>query len=254
MPLARRYAHPEVERRFLLAGVPPGLTGGRLVVDRYLPGTRLRLREVREPGSAVTRKLGQRIREGSGPGRIWHTSLELDVAEWELLCGLGGQVLVKARHTVRLAGGRTISVDVLGGRHTGLVLAEVDLAGVSGSRPAETDLAGTLQVAGLPVVREVTAEEEYTGGALAAGARAGPWDVVVYQRPGCGFCHRLRDALAGLGGRVHWVDVWQDEPAAAFVRAVNAGAETVPTVVVGAEVWTNPDPARVVERLGRGSG
>src|SRR5690606_26760305 len=88
MPLARRYAHPEVERRFLLAGVPPGLTGGRLVVDRYLPGTRLRLREVREPGSAVTRKLGQRIREGSGPGRIWHTSLELDEAEWELLCGL----------------------------------------------------------------------------------------------------------------------------------------------------------------------
>lgn len=186
MPLARRYAHPEVERRFLLAGVPPGLTGGRLVVDRYLPGTRLRLREVREPGSAVTRKLGQRIREGSGPGRIWHTSLELDEAEWELLCGLGGQVLVKARHTVRLAGGRTISVDVLGGRHTGLVLAEVDLAGVSGSRPAETDLAGTLQVAGLPVVREVTAEEEYTGARSPRVPGPGPGTSSCTSAPAAG--------------------------------------------------------------------
>jgi CYTH domain-containing protein/glutaredoxin len=248
MPLARRYDHPEVERRFLLATVPPDLTGGRLVVDRYLPGTRLRLREIRQAGS-VTRKLGQKIREATGPERVRHTSTELDDAEWELLSRLGGQVLVKARHPVPLDGGGTVAVDVFGGRHAGLVLAEVDLA-ADGDVPHEGDeLAPVLEAAGLRVVREVTAEEAFTGGALAAGASAVPWEAVVYERPGCGYCLRLEHALEDLAERVHRVDIWQDEAAAAFVRAVNAGAETVPTVVVGAEVWTNPDPARVVERL-----
>lgn len=74
--------------------------------------------------------------------------------------------------------------------------------------------------------------------------------VVVYWRPGCPFCARLR---RGLGGQRHaalWVNIWADEDAAAFVRSVNDGNETVPTVVVGASgVWTNPDPKRVREAL-----
>lgn len=168
-----RYARPEVERRFLLATVPAGLPVGRLLVDRYLPGTRLRLREVREAGGEVTRKLGQRVREGTGPGRVWHTSVLLDEAEWALLSGLGGHPLVKARHTVWLDDDDlTVAVDVLAGRHTGTVLAEVDLHGRD--RAEEADLTSALAAAGLDVVREVTREEDYTGGGLAPGRPPGP--------------------------------------------------------------------------------
>lgn len=73
--------------------------------------------------------------------------------------------------------------------------------------------------------------------------------VVVYWRPGCLFCARLRRDLGDLGERAHWVNIWQDRDAAAFVRSVNGGSETVPTVVLDGEPHTNPGPALVCDRL-----
>jgi mycoredoxin len=73
--------------------------------------------------------------------------------------------------------------------------------------------------------------------------------VVIYWRPGCGFCSRLRRHLGGLAERATWVDIWADEEAAAFVRSVNRGNETVPTVVLDGTVHTNPAPELVLERL-----
>lgn len=70
--------------------------------------------------------------------------------------------------------------------------------------------------------------------------------VIVYWRPGCLFCLRLRLRLGTLAQRASWVDIWSDPEAAAFVRDVNGGAETVPTVILpGGEARTNPDPALV---------
>lgn len=76
-------------------------------------------------------------------------------------------------------------------------------------------------------------------------------EVVVYWRPGCGYCARLRRTLGELGRRARWVDIWSDEEAAAFVRDVNEGNETVPTVVIDGTAHTNPDPRMVAERLER---
>lgn len=71
----------------------------------------------------------------------------------------------------------------------------------------------------------------------------------IYWRPGCSFCLRLRVAL-GLSGRgAVWVDISRDTDAAARVRSVNAGNETVPTVFLGEETRTNPDPSWVKQRL-----
>ncbi|MFE2582145.1 glutaredoxin domain-containing protein [Streptomyces sp. NPDC059378] len=68
---------------------------------------------------------------------------------------------------------------------------------------------------------------------------------VVYWRPGCTYCLRLRLRL-GRGARsLHWVDIWRDPEGAAEVRAANGGNETVPTVVVAGQPHTNPDPAWV---------
>ncbi|MEU6848659.1 glutaredoxin domain-containing protein [Actinacidiphila alni] len=72
---------------------------------------------------------------------------------------------------------------------------------------------------------------------------------VVFWRPGCAYCLRLRIRLGLRGGRAHWVNIWRDAEAAAAVRAVNDGNETVPTVVVAGTAYTNPDPAWVRERV-----
>src|SRR4051812_43991985 len=54
---------------------------------------------------------------------------------------------------------------------------------------------------------------------------------VIYWRPGCRYCLRLRLRLGGAGRRAHWVNIWRDPAAAATVRAATGGDETVPTVV-----------------------
>ncbi|MBR7743623.1 NrdH-redoxin [Phycicoccus sp. BSK3Z-2] len=69
--------------------------------------------------------------------------------------------------------------------------------------------------------------------------------VVVYWRPGCPFCERLRLGLGTRGRQAAWVDIWRDPDAAAFVRSVNDGNETVPTVVVDGVPHTNPDAATI---------
>lgn len=80
---------------------------------------------------------------------------------------------------------------------------------------------------------------------------AAPADVTVYYRPGCGYCLRLRASLGSLARRARWIDIWADPDAAAYVRSVNGGDATVPTVVVDGVPHTNPSPATVRAALER---
>ncbi|AOW87306.1 MULTISPECIES: glutaredoxin domain-containing protein [Streptomyces] len=72
---------------------------------------------------------------------------------------------------------------------------------------------------------------------------------VVFWRPGCAFCMRLRMRLGHRARRMYWVDIWRDGEGAALVRAANDGDETVPTVLVAGRAYTNPDPAWVREQV-----
>ncbi|KOV58181.1 glutaredoxin domain-containing protein [Streptomyces sp. MMG1121] len=72
---------------------------------------------------------------------------------------------------------------------------------------------------------------------------------VVFWRPGCKYCMRLRIRLGRSASQLHWVNIWRDPTGAAAVRAANDGNETVPTVVVAGRPHTNPDPAWVREQL-----
>ncbi|MFK4149620.1 glutaredoxin domain-containing protein [Streptomyces sp. NPDC004065] len=72
---------------------------------------------------------------------------------------------------------------------------------------------------------------------------------VVFWRPGCTYCLRLRIRLGRHARQAHWVNIWRDPAGAAAVRAANDGNETVPTVVVAGRPHTNPDPAWVRDRL-----
>ncbi|MFD8045557.1 glutaredoxin domain-containing protein [Streptomyces chartreusis] len=87
-------------------------------------------------------------------------------------------------------------------------------------------------------------------GALEAQRRgAADGRPVVYWRPGCPYCMRLRVRLGRAARQAHWVNIWRDPAGAAAVRAVNDGNETVPTVVVAGQSHTNPDPKWVRDHL-----
>lgn len=168
-----KYAQLEHECRYLLAAAPPRPDrDARTIRDRYLRGTRLRLREV-TGASGVSRKLGHKIRlDGTGPGRIAHTSLYLDEAEFALLATLPADELTKTRTLLpatTLAGAESlVAIDVFSGRLAGLVLAELDLAELD---LAELDAIGPSVLPFDPVV-EVSSDERFTGGALAGTSSA----------------------------------------------------------------------------------
>ena len=70
-----------------------------------------------------------------------------------------------------------------------------------------------------------------------------------YWRPGCPFCMRMDRALAkySIPATVH--NIWQDPGAAAALRSIANGNETVPTIVVGPAAMVNPRIDEVIEAL-----
>ncbi|MDA8046396.1 MAG: hypothetical protein M0Z30_14340 [Actinomycetota bacterium] len=75
--------------------------------------------------------------------------------------------------------------------------------------------------------------------------------VVVYWRPGCPYCSGLKRRLRQLGVRTHEINIWEDPAAAAVVRSVASGNETVPTVVIGGKALVNPSGPEVLEAVRR---
>ena len=73
--------------------------------------------------------------------------------------------------------------------------------------------------------------------------------VEFYWRPGCGFCMMLDRKLRKAGVPMTKRNIWDDPDAAAFVRSVAGGNETVPTVVVAGQALVNPRAAAVLAAL-----
>jgi mycoredoxin len=71
-------------------------------------------------------------------------------------------------------------------------------------------------------------------------------EIVVYTRPGCPFCFKLRLKLRLRRLSFREVDIWQDPAAAEAVRAAAGGNETVPTVHVAGRWLVNPSLREVV--------
>ena len=66
-------------------------------------------------------------------------------------------------------------------------------------------------------------------------------EIVVYWRPGCGFCAGLFRQLEAQTVPHRRVNIWEHPEAAALVRSAARGNETVPTVFVGEVSLVNPD-------------
>jgi hypothetical protein len=76
-----------------------------------------------------------------------------------------------------------------------------------------------------------------------------PKGVTVYWRPGCPFCSSLFRQLEREGIDHQRVNIWDDPEAAAVVRSIANGNETVPTVVIGSAGMVNPSVGQITAVL-----
>jgi mycoredoxin len=74
--------------------------------------------------------------------------------------------------------------------------------------------------------------------------------LTMYSTSWCGYCHRLKSQLEREGIGYQVIDIEQDETAAEFVRSVNGGNQTVPTVrFPDGTSLTNPSIVQVKQQL-----
>jgi CYTH domain-containing protein len=156
-----KYARPERERRFLLRQQPPGLVDRAVAIhDRYLDGTRLRLRRTTESAGDEVRvvfKLTQKMPPPAPGGTLLLTTMYLSADEHARLAAIPALVVEKTRFHVGELG-----VDVFAGALAGLVLAEVEF----------DDAIAMARYAAPPfAVAEVTEDPRFSGGQLARTPR-----------------------------------------------------------------------------------
>lgn len=150
-PQAGKYARFELEKRWLVEELPAGSSPGRLIVDRYIDGTRLRLRNAEPPHSQF--KLSQK--EAPAPpdyAVTVITTIYLSAEEYEVFAALPARELRKRRHHLD-----RYSIDVFEGPLEGLLLAETEFASEEEMRAHP-----------LPgfALRDVSDDVRYTGGWL----------------------------------------------------------------------------------------
>lgn len=156
--ISLKYAVVERERRYLLAGLPESVTSTKEIRDPYVTGTRLRLREVREPDGTVVRKVGHKVRLTEGPAEAVCTNFYLNEEEWVILAALPARLLRKRRHMVK-RDGLLVAVDE---HEDGTLIAEID----------GRDQPSKFVPDWLDVGRDVSDHEAWTGVRLACqGAR-----------------------------------------------------------------------------------
>ena len=156
-----KYAHREIERRWLVDAerlASAELRDPLVIHDRYIEGTRMRLRRM-ESGGAIVFKLTRKYECEEADARPIVTAY-LDEVEYGVFAALPAFELTKTRF--KLAHGENVfSIDRLDGAFEGLVLAEIEM----------DDLAALRALPDPPwAVRDVTYELPYQGATL---ARAG---------------------------------------------------------------------------------
>ena len=176
--MTHKYARVELERRFLLAGVPEGEVLRVVDIDdRYLDGARVRLRRQEQRGAETLYKLTQKIPAPGAHGEQGTlTTFYLSPEEHDVFAALPAARLRKTRLSIAPYG-----VDVFAGRLEGLVLAEAEFASVA---EAAAFVPAALCVA------DVSGDRRFTGGSLVrasseeVAAWAAEYGVTLARRAG----------------------------------------------------------------------
>lgn len=162
-----KYARLELERRYWLAH-PPGeldpTRGFRWIDDRYLDGTRMRLRRISSPsGEVLAHKLClKESRPDDPPSHRRITNFYLNADEYAKLEALDAHELRKRRYPYDAPGGR-FAIDVFADELEGLVLAEIEFGSAI--------LFDNFRTLPAFVDREVSDDPFFTGGNLATISR-----------------------------------------------------------------------------------
>jgi len=154
------YRRIEHERRFLLDCFPSDQTIVRVcrIIDFYIDGTTLRLREQTDQSGPSLFKLTQKTpAPGDGGRQGYITSIYLTEGEFRVLRQLPAKKLSKIRSSVPPFG-----IDVFQDQLEGLVMAEAEFDSAAD--------AGDLTIPPF-VFREVTTDERFTGGRLVCASR-----------------------------------------------------------------------------------
>jgi CYTH domain-containing protein len=154
-PAKPKYSLLEIERRWLVDAslVPPlDAASAHRIEDRYLAGTRLRVRQITAPDGAVAMKLCKKYGRGDTLAEPI-TNIYLDAAEHASLAAVPGATLDKQRFAV--GGG---SLDVHGSPNPGLMLFEMQFDSV--------EAAATFRAPAFALT-DVTHDRRYDGDRLA---------------------------------------------------------------------------------------
>jgi len=155
-----KYAHIERERRWLVrTGATPEDAATRCIrsEDRYIDGTRLRLRRMTDLASGTSALKLTRKYDSADPLARPIVAAYLDPADYAALAGLPAQPLVKRRCEVR-SGTHVYWLDRFEGVLAGLALAEIELADAHALRAVTPPSWAA---------RDVSHESRYQGGSLA---------------------------------------------------------------------------------------
>jgi mycoredoxin len=77
-----------------------------------------------------------------------------------------------------------------------------------------------------------------------------PGQIVLYGTSWCGDCRRARSVFAELGVQYLDIDIDADSQAEQFVRQINRGSRSVPTIVfLDGSTLTEPDNATLFNKL-----
>ncbi len=137
-----KYARVELERRFLLADVPGEVTRRVRIVDRYISGTRLRLRHLAWDDGSVFYKLTQKVPRPDGrPGLI--TTMYVNAGEFDTLSALPGRLLRKTRLSVPPFG-----VDLFDEPLSGVLIGEVEFATEDAMAAFEPPASAVVEITG----------------------------------------------------------------------------------------------------------
>ena len=153
--IAPKYSHVERERRWLVdpAGLPTLPADFVLIEDRYIVGTRFRLRRMTDMATGeISLKLAKKY-ESADPTARAMVNAYLTSEEYAVFAALNARAVVKRRHLID-----GFSVDQFDGALLGLILVEREVEDAA-------DLAGIVPPSW--IVREVTHDPRFQGGALA---------------------------------------------------------------------------------------
>lgn len=155
-----KYGKFEFERSFLLANScldDLEVVRSKVILDKYITGTRLRLRKVMEGGVQKFKLTKKEELEPKKVGVLKINTLYLTREEFELQAALAGVEIEKCRHIVR-ANNYDIGIDEISVGGNIIYLAEVEFA-------TEEEMRGF--VFPLSYQMEVTGMLEYNGNELA---------------------------------------------------------------------------------------